>query len=468
MAMQVKIRVRSGTSEEWAAKDPVLLLAEPGYDSSTRTLKVGDGSSKWSELPTTVTTDQIDAAVANSAAVHNGVHAASHAQGGVDAVSPASIGAIPASDDVNFIRSRGLYPVGAHVDTMTDAGAWWVSGQAIAANGFPWGPNNYGILTVVRANGSTYVQQTYQSSNATPVVWTRTNRAGVWSVWEPVGVLRGSGSPEGVVAAPIGSMYIDLTGAAGESVWIKVAGTAEAGWDRKGQKWAISDTGPGVDANKFIDAGIYLVAGTALNTPGNYTGFIEVLTRRDAPRYTVQRFVAFSLVDSGAREWTRSTTGSHDGTTWSTWKAVADGGDTGWRTIPTNPAVPMSAGSLQVRRVGNLVRLRLSGLQPAAGTAQPVHILASSGTEGTFSYVGFRPNSGLRAPFVVTRSNSIAEWHNLVAWGSGNLTVLTWYSWQTVNSGAVTNNLTWPSTSPIIGEVTWITDDPWPTTLPGT
>lgn len=51
--MQVKIRVRSGTSEEWAAKNPVLLLAEPGYDSTARILKIGDGSSTWSELPET-------------------------------------------------------------------------------------------------------------------------------------------------------------------------------------------------------------------------------------------------------------------------------------------------------------------------------------------------------------------------------------------------------------------------------
>lgn len=122
MAMQVKIRVRSGTSEEWAAKDPVLLLAEPGYDSTTRTLKIGDGASKWSELPVTVTTDQIDAAVANSVSVNDGILAAVEA-----AAAPAltasqqAAAAADASRDLaeNAVLSGGALPV-RYTNLLTD------------------------------------------------------------------------------------------------------------------------------------------------------------------------------------------------------------------------------------------------------------------------------------------------------------------------------------------------------------
>ena len=45
-----RMQQRRGTSAEWAAKDPVLLAGELGYDMTTGGVKVGDGTKKWSEL----------------------------------------------------------------------------------------------------------------------------------------------------------------------------------------------------------------------------------------------------------------------------------------------------------------------------------------------------------------------------------------------------------------------------------
>jgi hypothetical protein len=40
----------------------------------------------------------------------------------------------------------------------------------------------------------------------------------------------GSGSPQGVVTAPPGSDYRNLTGSAGSVFWIKQSGTGNTGW----------------------------------------------------------------------------------------------------------------------------------------------------------------------------------------------------------------------------------------------
>lgn len=46
----MKIQVRSATTDEWTTEDPVLLPGEFGYDKTSGSLRLGDGSAKWSEL----------------------------------------------------------------------------------------------------------------------------------------------------------------------------------------------------------------------------------------------------------------------------------------------------------------------------------------------------------------------------------------------------------------------------------
>lgn len=45
-----RIQLRRGTSQQWKDADPVLAAGEPGWDLETSTLKVGDGSRRWSDL----------------------------------------------------------------------------------------------------------------------------------------------------------------------------------------------------------------------------------------------------------------------------------------------------------------------------------------------------------------------------------------------------------------------------------
>lgn len=46
----VAIKLRRGTAAQWSAANPVLALGEPGFDTTNRILKVGDGVTAWASL----------------------------------------------------------------------------------------------------------------------------------------------------------------------------------------------------------------------------------------------------------------------------------------------------------------------------------------------------------------------------------------------------------------------------------
>ena len=47
----VKIQIRNDTAQAWAAANPVLSDGEPGAESNTGRLKIGNGIDRWSDLP---------------------------------------------------------------------------------------------------------------------------------------------------------------------------------------------------------------------------------------------------------------------------------------------------------------------------------------------------------------------------------------------------------------------------------
>ena len=52
-------------------------------------------------------------------------------------------------------------------------------------------------------------------------------------VWKPIPVLTGSGSPEGVVTAPVGFLYLRTDGGAATTLYVKESGTGNTGWVAK-------------------------------------------------------------------------------------------------------------------------------------------------------------------------------------------------------------------------------------------
>lgn len=49
--MIVTVRFRRGTASEWSTKNPTLKQGEPGFESDTGKLKIGNGSTAWNALP---------------------------------------------------------------------------------------------------------------------------------------------------------------------------------------------------------------------------------------------------------------------------------------------------------------------------------------------------------------------------------------------------------------------------------
>ena len=52
--MAYRIVLRRDTSTNWTTNNPVLLLGEPGYETDTNSVKIGDGELKWNDLPYTI------------------------------------------------------------------------------------------------------------------------------------------------------------------------------------------------------------------------------------------------------------------------------------------------------------------------------------------------------------------------------------------------------------------------------
>lgn len=47
-----EIQFRRGTGQEWDNANPVLSSGEPGFDSTYKTIKIGDGNTDWQNLAT--------------------------------------------------------------------------------------------------------------------------------------------------------------------------------------------------------------------------------------------------------------------------------------------------------------------------------------------------------------------------------------------------------------------------------
>jgi len=78
------MKVKRATAARWASEDPVLADGEIGYEKDTRKMKLGDGTSSWTQL------SYLTADVSGSSGSSSGGTAATITIGTVTTLSPSS------------------------------------------------------------------------------------------------------------------------------------------------------------------------------------------------------------------------------------------------------------------------------------------------------------------------------------------------------------------------------------------
>lgn len=151
MSTIVKFQLRNDTSTNWAASgaNPVLIVGEPGFESNTGKLKIGDGTSAWNSLPylnTAGATGPTGSAGATGATGPNGSAGATGATGpngsaGIDGATGAtgpngSIGATGATGPsaLNAIIGTASSDADADSNLITFGGA--LSGNVLQAGAY--------------------------------------------------------------------------------------------------------------------------------------------------------------------------------------------------------------------------------------------------------------------------------------------------------------------------------------------
>ena len=151
---------------------------------------------------------------------------------------------IPKGDPGGFVTATGIAP-GTDLDTIVTPGLYINANSAGNTVALHWPQDTWaGFIEVIGTTGGHIMQRAtslYSTTPATAVqqnMYERSRVAGVWGPWVRVhlqgaiggGDLTGTGSPAGVVTAPVGTYYTDTAITNGAMRWAKKTGTGNTGW----------------------------------------------------------------------------------------------------------------------------------------------------------------------------------------------------------------------------------------------
>ena len=136
---------------------------------------------------------------------------------------------IPKGDPGGWVASASQ--AAPDLNTMTTPGLYWITGAH--TNSATSGDSHVEVV----AQSATVVTQ-MQTVGSSGRIFRRTRNAGTWTGWLELvtkgsvgsGDLTGTGSPEGVLTAPVGTYYTDTTLASGALHWAKMSGAGNTGW----------------------------------------------------------------------------------------------------------------------------------------------------------------------------------------------------------------------------------------------
>jgi hypothetical protein len=210
------IRIRHDDTAGWAAEDPILSLGEEGIDVDTGTRKVGDGVTTWSSLPDRLG-DEADARAAADAALDIRVDA-------LEVAPPAHTH--PLADVTDAGDSAGL-DIGTTAGTVAAGDDSRITGAAQKSADL----SDLASASTARTNlGLTDSAVVGALPIPDPGSFYPTDT--ITAALQLIGgrEVYGTGSPEGVVTAAVGTYYNDTAGTLGAWKWQKRTGAGSTGW----------------------------------------------------------------------------------------------------------------------------------------------------------------------------------------------------------------------------------------------
>ena len=191
-----RIQIRRDTTAGWAAVNPVLAAGEMGLDTTLMRVRIGDGATPWSGLGWgTMDPAQVAAVLAAADAI----------DGAKDA-DDALMTAVAADPTSAFNAQLNA--------TMDEGVASRVPGEVSTA----LATDPVVLAGVQHATDDQDIPG--QASAAVTIALAA--QAGK--------IVQGTGSPQGVVTANPGTIYVDTVATLGASVWLKKSGTGNTGW----------------------------------------------------------------------------------------------------------------------------------------------------------------------------------------------------------------------------------------------
>ena len=193
---------------------------------------------------------------------------------------------IPKGDPGGWVASSVL--AAPDLNTMTTAGLYYLTGAH--TNSASVGESH--VEVVVQGTNTLTQMQTVGSTGR---IFRRTRSGGTWTPWLELvtkgsigsGDLTGTGSPEGVITAPVGTYYTDTAITNGAMRWVKMSGTGNTGWK-------CPDYDSGLRRIDFAD----------FAAPFNVTGSQAYLRRLgDAVHYSALLYTTSTLA-AGNHPWT--------------------------------------------------------------------------------------------------------------------------------------------------------------------
>jgi hypothetical protein len=317
-AVIAEIVFRRGTTAQWLAVNPILSAGEPGYESTTGGLKVGDGESTWTELDYTILStdelaDLIAAAAGHEAAAELAENNAETAEANAEAAQvaaqafaaqaqAAAAAAQSALDDheANFPHgaSGAVFSIeqyGGVAGGADDSAAFAAAKAALVAAGggtifFPWRNEGWRVGAIVPVSNMTLLGQNR-------VLLRRTGASGTFFINVPSSVknftienltIDSAGlSTSSTIRPAVGS-----TGTVIRNCTLTDSATSAAAYTIDMQN---GSSGITIEDNTFRNSPIQILDGTA-----TFTAADDLVTTNGAHNLAVGNVVQFTTVTGAA------------------------------------------------------------------------------------------------------------------------------------------------------------------------